>query len=69
MKYPRIFNLIILSGLILQELKHIPKAGEKIQWKRIQIEVIDMDGTKIDKLLVKRKIKAFPIYAIRIQLK
>ncbi len=49
------FQFNTLGGLILQELKHIPKAGEKIQWKEFQIEVIDMDGAKIDKLLVKKR--------------
>lgn len=49
------FEFNTLGGLILQELKHIPKPGEKIQWKEFELEVIDMDGARIDKLLVKKR--------------
>lgn len=43
-----------ISGLVLDLLGHIPKTGEYIEWKGFSIEVIDMDGTRIDKLLVKQ---------------
>jgi putative hemolysin len=49
------FEFNTLGGLILHELKHIPKPGEKIQWKDFELEVIDMDGARIDKLLVKKR--------------
>jgi putative hemolysin len=49
------FEFNTLGGLILQELKHIPRPGEKIQWKEFEMEVIDMDGARIDKLLVKKR--------------
>lgn len=49
------FEFNTLGGLILQELKHIPKPGEKIQWKEFEMEVIDMDGARIDKLLVTKR--------------
>ncbi len=49
------FEFNTLGGLILQELKHIPRPGEKIQWKEFELEVIDMDGARIDKLLVKKR--------------
>ena len=41
-----------LAGFILHELEHIPKAGEKLEWKGFNIEIIDMDGHRIDKVLV-----------------
>lgn len=41
-----------LAGFILHELERIPKPGDKIEWKGFRIEVIDMDGHRIDKLLV-----------------
>lgn len=41
-----------LSGLVLEVLGHIPKAGEKLEWNIFSIEVVDMDGVRIDKLLV-----------------
>jgi putative hemolysin len=44
-----------LGGLILNELQHIPTAGEKIEWNNFQLEVIDMDDQRIDKVLITRK--------------
>lgn len=43
-----------ISGLILDKLGHIPKTGEYMVWKGFSIEIVDMDGTRIDKLLVKK---------------
>jgi putative hemolysin len=42
-----------LAGFVLHELEHIPVAGEKFEWRGFEIEIIDMDGQRIDKLLVK----------------
>jgi putative hemolysin len=42
-----------LAGFILHQLERIPKTGAKLQWKGFQFEVIDMDGHRIDKVLVK----------------
>ena len=42
------------SGLVLAELERLPTAGESITWQGLVIEVIDMDGRRIDKLLVRR---------------
>ena len=41
-----------LGGLILEELGHIPRQGEILQWNHFQLEVVDMDGARIDKVLV-----------------
>lgn len=41
-----------LGGLILEELKHVPVTGEKIIWHDFTFEVVDMDGVRIDKVLV-----------------
>jgi putative hemolysin len=41
-----------LSGLILGITGKIPKVGEKIIWKEFIFEIIDMDKTRIDKVLV-----------------
>ena len=46
-------NFDTLAGFILHELEHIPKAGEKLKWKGFSLEIIDMDGHRIDKVLVK----------------
>ena len=41
-----------ISGLILEILGHIPVTGEKLSWKNLNFEIMDMDGARIDKLLV-----------------
>ncbi|MDP4278698.1 MAG: transporter associated domain-containing protein, partial [Bacteroidota bacterium] len=43
-----------LSGLILDILEHIPSTGEKLRWKNFEMEIVDMDAARIDKVLVKR---------------
>jgi len=43
-----------VAGLVLHVLNHIPKIGEKIIWNGLEIEVLDMDNIKIDKLLVNK---------------
>ena len=40
-----------ISGLILDELEHIPHSGEYLQWECFRLEVVDMDGARIDKVL------------------
>lgn len=42
-----------LSGLILKILEHVPVTGEKLTWNNFQLEIVDMDGARIDKVLVK----------------
>lgn len=42
-----------LAGFILYELKHIPGTGETFEWRGFDFEIIDMDGQRIDKVLVK----------------
>jgi putative hemolysin len=41
-----------LGGFVLHILRNIPKEGERFGWKDFEIEVIDMDRSRIDKLLV-----------------
>ena len=47
------YDVTTVSGLIMTELSYIPKQGQKLIWNRYELEVIDMDGVKIDKVLVK----------------
>lgn len=42
-----------LAGFVLHELKHIPETGERFEWNGFDFEIMDMDGQRIDKLLVK----------------
>ncbi len=41
-----------LAGFILHELKQIPVTGEKFEWRGFDFEIVDMDGQRIDKVLV-----------------
>jgi len=43
-----------ISGLVLAELERLPVAGDCVTWQGLVIEVVDMDGRRIDKLLVRR---------------
>ena len=43
-----------LSGLILEILERVPKTGEKLTWLNFEFEIVDMDGARIDKVLVKK---------------
>jgi len=49
---PRDYSTV--SGLVLAELERIPTAGDSLRWNGLVIEVMDMDGRRIDKLLVRR---------------
>jgi putative hemolysin len=42
------------SGLVLAELERLPVAGDSLTWQGLVIEVVDMDGRRIDKLLIRR---------------
>lgn len=41
-----------LAGFILHELEHIPHTGETFDWRGFTFEILDMDGHRIDKVLV-----------------
>ena len=41
-----------LAGFILHELERIPHTGEKFDWKGFTFEIVDMDGHRIDKVLL-----------------
>ena len=41
-----------LAGFVLYQLGYIPKTGEWLEWEGWRFEVVDMDGNRIDRLLV-----------------
>lgn len=43
-----------ISGFILSKLQSIPTAGEKIVHDNFEFEIMDMDGIRIDKILLTR---------------
>ena len=48
---PRDYSTV--SGLVLTQLERIPSVGDTLQWRGLTIEVVDMDGRRIDNLLVR----------------
>jgi putative hemolysin len=42
-----------LAGFILHKMERIPQTGDALEWKGFDFEIIDMDGHRIDKILVK----------------
>ena len=47
------YEVTTVSGLIMTEMGKIPITGETVVWNKLVLEIIDMDGVKIDKVLVK----------------
>ena len=49
---PRDYSTV--SGIVLAELERIPATGDTLRWHGLSIEVVDMDGRRIDKLLIRQ---------------
>lgn len=49
-----------LAGLVLFELGGIPSTGDVLHWQGLRLEVVDMDGRRIDKLMVSRSTATAP---------
>jgi putative hemolysin len=43
-----------IAGFVLAQLGRLPSTADRFDWKDLRIEVVDMDGRRIDKLLVQR---------------
>ena len=41
-----------LAGFVLSQLAHVPQIGEHFHWSGWRFEVVDMDGRRIDRVLV-----------------
>lgn len=41
-----------VAGMVMTALAHMPQVGEVFEWRGIRFEVVDLDGARIDKLLV-----------------
>ncbi len=44
-----------IGGFVLMQLQRIPKTADYFEWNGLRFEVVDMDGKRIDKLLVDGK--------------
>jgi putative hemolysin len=43
------FNTV--AGLVLALLGHFPHVGERLEWAGVRLEIVDMDGYRIDRVL------------------
>ena len=43
-----------LAGMVIARFGRIPHVGEHFEWKRFRFEVVDLDGARVDKLLIER---------------
>ncbi|PZR23094.1 MAG: hemolysin [Flavobacterium psychrophilum] len=47
------YEVTTVSGLVMTELSYIPKVGEKLAWNLFELEVVKMDGVKIEEVKVR----------------
>jgi len=52
-KIPEERDYETLGGFVLSELQRIPQVGDSFEWQSLLFEVMDMDGRRIDKVLVR----------------
>lgn len=45
-------NFHTLGGFVMYFLGYIPRSGDHFEWSNLSFEVMDMDGTRVDKVLV-----------------
>jgi putative hemolysin len=43
-----------LGGFIMTSLGRIPRSADAVEWSDLRFEVMDMDGNRVDKVLVSR---------------
>ena len=41
-----------MGGFVITNLGKIPTAAEHFEWNSLRVEVVDMDGNRVDKVLV-----------------
>lgn len=44
-----------IGGFVMHKLGHIPTTGDKLEWGNHKFEIVDMDGNRIDKILISAK--------------
>lgn len=47
-------NFQTVAGFVLYRLGHIPSAAESFEWNNLRFEIVDMDGRRIDKVLIEQ---------------
>jgi putative hemolysin len=52
------WNCQTLGGFVMMVLGHIPSVGERFEWGKLHFEVVDVDGLRVDKVLVVPRVDA-----------
>jgi len=47
-----------VGGFVMNQIGSIPTTGQNFNWENLRIEVLDMDGHRVDKVLVTREAAA-----------
>jgi putative hemolysin len=50
----RFFKINSVGGLVIYLVKRLPETGLTVEWMNLKMEIVDMDGRRIDKLLVSK---------------
>ncbi len=48
-------NYQTVGGMVMAMLGQVPKPSDRVSWVDYDIEVMDMDGRRVDKVLVTRR--------------
>jgi magnesium and cobalt exporter, CNNM family len=51
-EFPGESNFNTMAGFAMMELQRIPLTGDSFEWDGYRFEIVDMDGPRIDKILV-----------------
>jgi putative hemolysin len=55
-----------LAGFILYHLERIPVTGDKLEYKGFTFEIVDMDGQRIDKVLISLSPEEMEVYSTKL---
>ena len=45
-------NFHTLGGFVIDKLGRLPATGDHFHWENTRFEVVDMDGRRVDKVLI-----------------
>jgi putative hemolysin len=44
-----------VAGFVINNINKIPQVGDKFDYSNYKIEIVDIDGNRVDKILISRK--------------
>jgi len=54
------YDFSTMGGMVFEVLENVPTVGEAVDWEGFHFEVADMDGARIDKLIVTKNVVSEP---------